>query len=194
MVEILRLLAWSVAPMLILGCTVGSEPSDDFDLLSGEVHVAEIVGSDMVVTYPAGWYLAEEDLTPIVGNPREVFTIGSFPMRPGGPNCAQFPTQAMHDLTANDVLVTLQERRGAHHEGFDPRPERFGPVTGSSNTTAIECLNPEERADVGTMHWIWFTEHDRYFHALVVLGREASRQDVLAAWSTLDHLVVEPRS
>ncbi len=60
---------------------------------------AEIDGFNMVLTYPGDWYLAEQSLTPNLSSPTEVFSLGSFPLRPGGPNCAQIPSQALHDMT-----------------------------------------------------------------------------------------------
>jgi hypothetical protein len=46
---------------------------------------------------------------------------------------------------------------------------------------------------VDALHWIWFTDQDRYFHVLVALGRDATPEDVSAIWGTLDQLVIEPR-
>jgi hypothetical protein len=43
------------------------------------------------------------------------------------------------------------------------------------------------------MHWIWFSDQDRYFHILVALGRDATPEAETAIWSTLDRLVIEPR-
>ena len=174
--------------MLLHGCIA------DAELLSGEVRVAEIPDFKMVVTYPAEWLLAEERLTPNLGGPLEVFSLGSFPLRPAGPNCAQIPSQALHDLSGTDVFVTVQERGTTDPSGFEPRPVKFGPTPGDTNHVFYECLEPEERADVGTMDWIWFTDQDRYFHVLVALGREAPPESVAAIWSTLDQLVIEPRA
>ena len=185
----LRSILLSVVVLMILhGCTPDAGP------MAGEVEVAEIPEANMVVTYPAGWYVAEENLTPNLGDPREVFSVGSFPLMPGGPNCAQIPTQALHDLSAADVFVTVQERSTNNPSGFDPRPDNFGPTVGDTDNVFHECLDPEERADLDTMHWIWFTDEDRYFHVLVGIGRGAASEDVSAAWNILDQLVIEPRN
>lgn len=173
--------------MILHGCTNESES------LSGEVQVAEISDFNMVVTHPDGWFLAEESLTPSLGDPREVFSLGSFPLTPGGPNCAQIPSQALHDMEASDVFVTIQERGETDPSGFDPRPDDFGPTSDSTDNVFYECLEPEERGDVDALHWIWFTDQDRYFHVLVALGRDATPEDVSAIWGTLDQLVMEPR-
>jgi hypothetical protein len=162
-------------------------------LLSDEVRVTEIPDFEMVLTHPADWHLTEKSLSPNLGDPREAFSFGSFPLRSGGPNCAQIPSQALHDFKVTDVFVTVQERSTTNSSGFDPRPENFGPTPGDTDNVFYECLEPEERADVGKMHWIWFTDQDRYFHVLVALGRDASPDSVTAAWNTLDQLVIEPR-
>lgn len=163
--------------------------------MAGDVEVAEIPESNMVLTYPAGWHMAEENLTPNLANPREVFSLGSFPLKPGGPNCAQIPSQALHDLEATDVFVTLQERGSdAFPSGFEPRPDNFGPTSGSTDNVFHDCLELEERDDVGTIHWIWFTDQDRYFHVLVALGHDAAPEDVSAVWNILDQLAIEQRS
>jgi len=197
------------AAVLLIGvaCTTPatSEPSDSdpattaggpFDGTPGPSgHVtAGISDFNMILTYPADWYLADENLIPNLGNPREVFSLGSLPLRPGGPNCAQVPSQVLHDLEATDVFVTVQERGSdAIPSGFDPRPDNFGPTPGSTDNEIYDCLDSEERDDVSAIHWIWFTDQDRYFHVLVALGRDADPQDVSVLWSVLDQLVIEPR-
>lgn len=178
-------LCHAVSLLLLQACTANAEP------LSGEVEVTEIPEARMILTYPADWYLAEENLTPNLSDPREVFSLGSFQLRPGGPNCAQIPSRALHDFESTDVFVTLQERSGGNPSGFDSRPDNFGPTRGSTDNVFYECLEPEERSDIRTMHWIWFTDQDRYFHVLVVPGRDAAADDVSAVWSTLDQLVIE---
>lgn len=153
----------------------------------------EINDFNMVLTYPGDWHLSEESLTPNLGSPREVFSLGSFPLRPGGPNCAQIPSQALHDMAATDVFVTIQERGiDAIPSGFDPRPDNFEPTPGSTDNVFHDCLEPEERDDVGAIHWIWFADQDRYFHLLVAIGRDASPEDTSALWNVLDEMQIGP--
>ncbi len=171
-----------VVALLAAGCTTSE---------SREVELSEF---GMVVTHPTDWYLAEESLTPNLSNPREVFSLGSFPLEPGGPNCAQIPSQALHDMEATDVFVTVQERGSdAIPSGFDPRPDQFGPTPGSDNNALYECLEPGELDDIGSIHWLWFTDQDRYYHVAVAIGRNATAERVSAVWDVLDELVIEPR-
>lgn len=155
----------------------------------------EIAQFNVSLTYPGRWHLADSTLTPALGNPREVFSVGSFPLRPGGPRCAQAPTQALHDMEPTDVFLTVQERVGEFpSSGFDPRPGNFGPALGSSDNVFYDCLDPDERADIGVIHWIWFSDQDRYFHVLVALGGDASSDDTAAIWKVLDQMEIRPRN
>lgn len=158
-----------------------------------DLRVVELVDSSMVLTYPADWRLAEENLTPNLANPREVFSVGSFTLASGGPNCAQAPTQALQDMKKTDVFVTVQERTDASTlSGFDPWPDHFGPTPGSSENVFYDCLDPHERQDLSAIHWISFEENVRYFHVLVAIGQDADPEDIAAVWKTLDRLVILP--
>jgi len=154
----------------------------------------EMSDFNVTLTYPNGWYLADSSLTPNLSSPTEIFSLASFPLRPGGPNCAQIPSRALHDMDASDVFVTLQERNsGADPSGYEPRPDNFGPTPESTENVIYDCLEPEERGDVGAIHWIRFTDQDRYFYVLVALGRDADHQEVSAIWDSLDRMVILPR-
>ena len=168
--------------------------SEDPPETTSDLQVVELAESSIVVTYPADWQLAEESLTPNLADPREVFSLGTFALTPGGPNCAQAPTQALHDMDGTDVFLTVQERWGVgtHTSGFDPRPDAFGPISGSADNAFFECLDPEERSDLNAIHWIDFTDAGRYFYVLVAIGRDADPEEVSAVWETLNRLVILP--
>lgn len=168
-----------------------SETTPATDSTGGQRRV-ELPDSNMALTYPEDWHLAKTSLTPNLGSPTEVFSIGSFPLIPGGPNCAQIPSQALHDMTATDVFVTVQERGGADPSGFEPRPDSFGPVPGSTDNVIGLCLESDERDDVRAIHWIWFSDQDRYFHVLVAIGRDASPEDTAAVWEVLNEMDIRP--
>jgi len=160
----------------------------------GQRH-AELRDHGMSLTYPVEWHLADVSLTPNLASPTEVFSLGSFPLEPGGPNCAQIPSQALHDMTATDVFVTVQERGSdLDTSGFDPRPDEFGPTPGSADNVFNDCLDPDELADIDAIHWLWFTDQDRYFHVLAAIGASASPEDTAAVWSVLDQMDIQPGS
>ena len=163
-------------------------------IADGQRHV-ELRAHNMSLTYPVDWHLADVSLTPSLASPTEVFSLGSFPLVAGGPNCAQIPSQALHDMTATDVFVTVQERgNDPDTSGFDPRPNEFGPTPGSTDNVFYDCLDSEELADIDAIHWIWFTEQDRYFHVLVAIGGNASPEDTAAIWNVLNQMEIRPES
>ncbi|MGD2100733.1 MAG: hypothetical protein PVG83_00710 [Acidimicrobiia bacterium] len=172
--------------MIVCGCT--DNPASSF-VVTEQI---EIGNSGVIVSYPVDWFLAEVSLTPNLANPREVFSVGSFPLRPGGPNCAQVPSNALHDMRPGDVLVSVQERFDAIASGFPDRPDRFGPAPGTTDNELYGCLDPEESDDIGAIHWIWFTDQDRYFHVIVALGSDVGGEREKAAWAVLDDLVIAP--
>ena len=47
------------------------------------------------VSYPNDWYRSEEPLTPYLGDPKEILSLGSYPLRPGGDRCAHHPVNAL---------------------------------------------------------------------------------------------------
>ena len=160
---------------------------------AGELNEAHLTDVNITVKYPSDWYLAEQSLTPNLGNPHEVLSVGSFPLNSGGPNCAQIPSQALGEMTATDVFVTVQERGAdAIPAGFAPRPDEFGPIPGSTQNELYECVDEAERADIDAIHWIWFRDQDRFFHVAVAIGEDAAPEDVAAAWKVLDDLIIEP--
>jgi len=156
-----------------------------------DTRIVELPESAMVVMVPSEWHFADVSLTPNLASPVEVLSVGSFPLKPGGPNCAQIPSQALHDMGPTDVFVTVQETGpGA---GSEPRPDTFGPTPGSDSNVFLDCVGPEEQDDIGELHWLSFTDHDRYFYVAVAIGKDATSDDVSAIWSVLDDLVIESK-
>ena len=147
------------------------------------------VGRGISAELPAGWQQAEESLTPHLTDPREVLSVGTFPMRHREAPCAQVPTAALMDLGARDAFVSLQERGvGGGERDFPPRPERFGPGLGTRSAGA-DCV----RDGRFTEHWFGFADGGRRFHVRVALGHDASETTRDEAWRVLDSLRVEPR-
>jgi hypothetical protein len=141
------------------------------------------------VTYPPDWVLAEVNLTPNLSSPREVLSIGTFPLEPGGPGCANVPTNALTRLGPEDVFLTLQGE--ASRPDSDDRPV-FGPGVGIS-IEGLEfpyCLAEEERLEIGAMQWILFSDAGRSFYLLVAIGRDASAETVEQVWMVANSLVI----
>ena len=141
------------------------------------------------VSYPSDWVRAEMNLTPNLVSPREVLSIGTFPLEPGGPNCAQVPTDALIDLQADDVFLTLQG--GGSSPGSDRRPV-FGPGVGTDmeNLEFPHCLSDDERFEIGAMQWVHFSDAGRGFSLLVAIGRDASAEIVDQVWMVANILEI----
>jgi hypothetical protein len=78
------------------------------------------------VTYPSDWTPASEILTPALTDPREIFALGTYPLRPGGSSCTNFPMNAIEDLGPTDALIWLSERQDVSGNVSTPtRPSAF---------------------------------------------------------------------
>jgi hypothetical protein len=139
---------------------------------------------------PPGWHPASSSLTPGLGDPREVLSVGTFPLRYRELVCAQIPGSALEDLGPGDAFVTLQERGlepGSTWSDFPPRPAHFGASLAVPSEVSA-CVPAARFSD----HWFGFTDAGRHFHVLVAFGPEASRTTRAQAWEILDALVVDP--
>ena len=149
------------------------------------------------MTYPAGWTVADESLTPLLASPHEILSVGTYPLRPGGkaPIDAYLPKNALADLDAGDVFVTVQESAPAPGSE-STRPSAFTPAS------VCDPGHPACRDGVALglegVHawWIPFTDPSsgRAFYAFVAMGEEAYRDPArsAAAWAVLDSLSFEP--
>jgi hypothetical protein len=151
------------------------------------------------VEYPAGWTIADESLTPDLFDPREILSIATFPLRPGGTASTEafLPGNAIADIGADDVFLTLQERvRSSGGSHFPTRPPGFGPGTGCPSGDAA-CVDGSSMALEGLRAW-WIPFADRPsgrdFYAFVAMGEEAYRDPArsAAAWRVLDSLAFDP--
>lgn len=149
--------------------------------------------------YPAGWTSADESLAPDLFDPREILSVGTFPLRPGGmaPTEAFLPGNAIADIGPDDVFLTLQERvRSLGGSHFPTRPPGFGPGTGCPSGDAA-CVDGSSMALQGLRAW-WIPFSDRPsgrdFYAFVAMGEEAYRDPARSAagWRVLDSLAFDP--
>jgi hypothetical protein len=139
------------------------------------------------VAYPSDWTRARENLTPNLSDPLEILSLGTYPLRPGGTSCAEFPGNAVSNLGANDAFITLQEQKPGHPSSFfEPRPTSFGPTDGQSNDEfSAGCVNGQTAFE---HHWIPFTDQGRNFYAYVALGADVSDSTRAEPWAILDSL------
>jgi hypothetical protein len=140
------------------------------------------------VSYPASWHLARTSLTPTLTSPLEIFSVGTYRLRPGG-LCAQFPSRAIDDLGPRDALVSVQESSPV--AGIRPisfRPTLFGPTDGKGRDESPGCIRTPKEF---THRWIPFESDGRAFYAYVAMGIDVSRSTRRSAWGVLDSLVFE---
>lgn len=149
------------------------------------------LGHGLSVELPAGWQAARTSLTPSLRDPREVMSVGTFPLRYRRGMCAQFPSGTLEELGPSDAFVTIQERGldpSSRWPDFPPRPARFGPELGGASEVEA-CVKNTRFRD----HWFGFTDGGRHFYALVVFGLQASQAVRAQAWAILDSLRVDPQ-
>ncbi len=137
------------------------------------------------VRYPASWFLAAGDgsLTPNLG--WHAISVGSFPLRPGGDRCANWPVNALEDMGSGDALVTVFVGGGSGA----PPSRVFGPDFPplAPGHEALECLEPPADLD---MRWGESWDHGRPFYVLAVFGRAASDAVRQEAWEILNGLTL----
>jgi hypothetical protein len=122
----------------------------------------------LTVSLPSAWHRAARSLTPALTDPHEVLTLATFPLR-GGPHrrCAQVPEQAVRDVGARDVLVSLLERRDPGSE-FTPGPPALGPAAPGDHALCAGRRGELEE------HWSTFALGGRGFYLYAALGRDVS--------------------
>jgi len=142
------------------------------------------------VSLPSDWHRARQSLTPSLVEPREILSIGSYPLRYQRrsrchvPSC---PVPAIDGLGRGDVLVSIQERRGSGAYGFPAqrRPFQLDPMrlsfpAGRSWTCAKRRL--------ARAFWTPFAASGRGFYAFVAFGRGVTRQTRRDVVRVLDSL------
>jgi hypothetical protein len=143
------------------------------------------------VSFPATWQRAERPVTPLLTEPREILSLGTFPLRHRSTNCEAFAGSAREDLGPADAFLTIQERGLDHNSewlDFPQRPTRFGPAPENANVAEPAC-GDRPGTDV---RWFNFTEAGRHFHVLVVSGPDAPPGLRRDAWRILNTLRLDP--
>jgi hypothetical protein len=65
---------------------------------------------DLSLSLPPGWHASRARLVPKLLRPREIVSVGTFGMAPGGGgNCGREPQEAIWRMKPGDMLVTVQE-------------------------------------------------------------------------------------
>jgi hypothetical protein len=144
------------------------------------------------VSVPPGWQLSAETLTPRLTEPREVLSAGTFPLRFRESSCNHVPSGALAAMGPRDGFVTVQERGrdpGSSWSEFPPRPKRFADQATPERGDVAGCLNGGPSL---VEFWVPFSDADRHFYALVVVGADAPPEVRAQAFEILDRLKFDP--
>lgn len=144
-------------------------------------------GGRFSIRFPAGWKRAAESLTPLLTDPREIVSVGTHDLRPGGERCAHLPVNALEDLGPTDAFLTVQERAQPHLADYPPRPIHFELGAPDERFDGVNCV----RSASILQWWLPFRDGDRAFYALVVLGKSASEDTRRQMLQTLDSFRVD---
>ena len=158
------------------------------------------------VTYPDDWTVANENLTPWLSSPGEIFSVGTFPLRVSedpddGLRIFDAPVApaALADMEAEDALLSIQETPNVDPDFFEPRPATFGPL---GCEDAIYGCHPSEDPDLPDAArnvpfrawWIPFRDEGRSFYLFVAIGNEATPELREDAWAVADSFVPSVRT
>jgi hypothetical protein len=140
------------------------------------------------VRYPAAWTRATVRLTPILADPREILSIGTSDLPPGGESCAQFPVNALDAVGTTDALLTLQESGHPDLGGFPPLPDDLERLEADKRFWGAGCVQNPDRL---VTWWIRFSDQDRAFYGLVVIGNSATEETRAQVFQALSSFRVE---
>jgi hypothetical protein len=142
------------------------------------------------LSLPPGWQLSAESLTPDLRDPRELLSAATFPLTYRQGRCAHMPDGALMAMGPTDGFVSIQERgRQASRAGFPPRPASFGASAEQSDGDIASCLGHTENT---VEYFIPFSDANRRFYALVVLGARAPQRTRDEAFGILDRVRFDP--
>jgi hypothetical protein len=134
---------------------------------------------DFTITYPSGWFVAPDTLTPSLGFPMLV-AVSTFQAPVGGGRCAQFATAGFDAIGPGDVLLTIHELPFAYANA--PRPADFRSGVGFPPGDFQECISDPGRLHGGEFRYF---DNGRAFDAILAMGPDVSTEDEDAAWAML---------
>jgi hypothetical protein len=149
---------------------------------------------------PPGWQRSDARLVPLL-MPREVLSVGTFPMPVGGGgNCGREPVAAIRRMRPGDALVSIQEysvtaRMRPHlTRSFPPKSHQLGLQGLRFGRLASAPGDPGDPGVPVTWGTIPFSEAGRAFDALVYFRGRPSEEQRDAASRVLAELTFEKRS
>jgi hypothetical protein len=180
----------SLMSLLVRGAVRWTEATD------GRLRTLHDGARDFSVSYPDGWNVAEENLTPQLSEPAEILSLGTFPLRTGrdiddGLRLFDAPVapKALEDMTSKDAFLSLQES-GAGVARFEARPNHFGPL--ECTESIFGCRADNWRDVPFRAWWIPFEDARRAFYLFVAIGNDAPAALREQTWQVADSLSFLP--
>ena len=131
------------------------------------------------VTFPSGWMRADTVLTPTLGDPREILSVGTVEPVANGASSS----------CARDAFVTIQERANPLSSEMRPGPPQLDAVV-PDDSESSQCVG---RDVPFRTYWMPFELGGRGFYANAALGDDAppelraELQAVLDSFEVLRH-------
>jgi hypothetical protein len=140
------------------------------------------------IRYPSTWERSVQRLTPILTDPFEIVSVGTYNMRPGGDLCAHLPVNALEDLGPTDAFLTIQEEGHPQLADYPSRPIEFKLGPPNEQFDGVACVrDPTALAQ----WWLSFRDGNRAFYVLVALGKSASEETRQQVLQTLNSFHVD---
>jgi hypothetical protein len=181
----------AVAALPVISDTAGPDerpaprPADEWTTTVSKSH-------GFTVSLPPAWQLSAESLTPDLLDPRELMSAATFPLAFRQGRCNHMPDGALRTMGPADGFVSLQERGGGRQAslaGFPHRRASFGASAEARPGDVTGCLGDSPHT---VAYWIPFSDANRRFYALVVLGARAPQRTRDEAFAILDRLHFDP--
>ena len=157
--------------------------------------------SGYAVTYPDGWGVADQNLTPWLSSPSEILSLGTFPLRVSddpedGFRLFDAPVApaALEDITGRDAFISVQGGTESFGDARS-RPDHFGPLDCEDAIYGCQPAKdlPEPwRSAPFRAWWIPFQDSGRAFYLFVAIGNEATPELRDEAWAVADSLAFDP--
>jgi hypothetical protein len=154
------------------------------------------------ITYPDGWTVADENLTPWLSSPSETLSLGTFQLRVSehpddGFRLFDAPVApaALRDMRSDDAFISLQESTAVFAGSTEHRPDHFGPL--GCDESIYGCHPSAELPEAWRnapfrAWWIPFKDAGRAFYLFVAIGTEATPELRRQAWAVADSLSFDP--
>ncbi|MGD2102116.1 MAG: hypothetical protein PVG83_07745 [Acidimicrobiia bacterium] len=124
-----------------------------------------------LLVVPPGWMATHTQLTPDDDSLGEMIAVSTYRLEPGRA-CGGLPMQALENMSAADLLVTVSEVKSPG--AANPRPGSFSSVIDGvdADPSLSRCVSTESRGQLAVLDTVSFTEEGRTLSVLVAIGSD----------------------